>query len=148
MDIENFTAISRSVKDPLRLFDILNDMAKIIIGKVEGTRGTVVKFIGDACIIVFPDDAVDEGVRTLLDIKGSVEGFFRGLGFSNKLSVGAHFGEAAMGEYGCGSHVRIDVFGESVNIAAMVDRGGHKGRFVISPQAFRTLSPPDAEALP
>ena len=34
-----------------------------------------------------------------------------------------------------------DVFGPTVNNAAMVDRRQQRGRFVMTPQAFRSLKP-------
>jgi class 3 adenylate cyclase len=141
MDIQNFLAISHDVSDPLKLFDLLNAMARSIIEEVEGTPGLVIKFIGDACLIVFPEDAVDAGVGILLSIKAKVEKLLSNLGYPNRLRVTAHFGEAAIGPYGFGRHIRMDVFGDCVNTAAMLGRGEHKGRLIISPQAFRKLSP-------
>ena len=35
----------------------------------------------------------------------------------------------------------VDIFGEAINTAFTVDRRSHRGRLVISPQAFRRLAP-------
>ena len=140
MDIENFMSIAHGVPDSLKLFEMLNEMARAIIEEFEGTPGLVIKFIGDACLAVFPEAAADAGVLVLLAVKEKVEKLLSGFGFKNRLRVTAHFGEAAIGPYGWGDHVRLDVFGDSVQIAATLGRSEHKGRLIISPQAFRKLS--------
>jgi class 3 adenylate cyclase len=140
MDIQNFLAISHGIPDPLKLFDLMNTVARAIVEEVEGTPGLVVKFIGDACLVVFPEDAVDAGVHVLIAIKAKVEKLLSDSGFPNKLRVTAHFDEAVIGPYGWGDHIRMDVLGDGVQIAATLGRGEHKGMLIISPQAFRKLS--------
>jgi class 3 adenylate cyclase len=141
MDIQNFIGIGRELTDPLKLFDLLNAMARAVIEEVEGTSGLVVKFIGDSCLTVFPEEDADAAIRVILAVKQKVEKLLSGMGFPNKLRVTAHCGEAAIGPYGYGGNIRLDVFGESVNTAAMLGRGEHRGKLILSPQAFRKLSP-------
>jgi class 3 adenylate cyclase len=50
-----------------------------------------------------------------------------------------HFGETAIGPFG--GSTELDVMGDSINVAARLGRGEHRGRFIISPQAFRKLKP-------
>lgn len=102
--------------------------------------GGVVKVIGDAILLVFPDDEVDIGVECLLDLKARIESVLRRSGFANRLRITAHFGEAAIGLLGEDRNRSIDVLGHAVNVASVLERGEHAGRLIISPQAFRRLS--------
>lgn len=140
MDIQGFGGIARSLEDPLALFDLLDGWAKLVVAEIEGAGGRVIKFIGDECMIAFAEEAVDAGVRTLIEVKAKSEAYLESKGFPTKMRVTAHFGEAAMGPFGAGGCRLIDVFGDSVNVAAMLGRGEHRGRLVISPQAFRKMS--------
>ena len=139
-DIENFASIARDRPDPVEIFDILNGMAKITHGKIDGSPGHVVKFIGDSALLIFPEGAEDEGVNLLLQLKDELETFFGRQGCSTRTRFNVHFGEVAVGPFGVGRRVSLDVFGDSVNTAAMLGRGQHRGRFVISPEAFAHLS--------
>ena len=140
MDIQGFLGIAKAQHDLTKLFDLLNNWAKIIIKDVEQARGRVVKFIGDACLIVFAEEDADLGVQTLISLKAKAEAFLLDQGFKNKIKVTGHVGEAVMGPFGAGNCRSIDVFGDSVNIASTLERSDHHGRLILSPQAFRKLS--------
>jgi len=141
IDIQGLRTISDALKDPVKLFSFLDSWAKIVIKEVEGTDGKVLKFIGDECLIVFPDQSADSGIQTLLSAKRKVEKYFKSLGYANKVRITAHYGEAAIGEFGAGTCRNLDVIGETVNTAAGLGRGEHRGQLIISSQAFRKLSP-------
>jgi class 3 adenylate cyclase len=138
-DIENFTAISRAKPDPLELFQILSGMAKEMSDAVRPSSGRIVKFIGDSALVAFPASAADEGVRLLLGMKARMERFLARSGFKARVLFQVHLGEAAVGPFGeSGS---LDVMGDAVNHAARLGRGEGRGRFLISPEAFRKLEP-------
>ena len=138
-DIAGFTNISRKL-DGLQLFDLLNGMAVTAIRCIKSSSGRIMKFMGDSMLLVFPEEAVDEGIRTMLEIRTQVIGYFASCNIDVGLHFGIHYGEAIIGPYGEEPYRSIDVFGESVNRAAII-AGTHKGKFVISPQAFRKLLP-------
>jgi adenylate cyclase len=140
MDIQGFAEIARSLKEPLRMFELLNAWARLVIADVDRTGGRVIKLIGDECMIVYPDESVDAGVRALIAVKQKAEAFLGEQGFSTRIKVTVHFGEVAVGPLGAGSCMAIDILGDAVNVAASLGRGEHRGRLVISPQAFRKLS--------
>ncbi len=139
-DIQAFSAISQSKIDSKELFSLLDGMATVVINTLEGSAGRVVKFIGDSCLIVFPKEQADQGMAILLDMKDRVEGYFKTKGYSNKMRFCVHYGEAAFGPIGSGRYRALDVLGDHVNVAATLGKGEHRGRFIISPQAFRKLS--------
>jgi adenylate cyclase len=141
MDIQGFRSISGTTGDLLQLFDLLNGWATIIVKHVDQAGGRVMKFIGDSCLIIFPEDEADRGVRAMLTVKQEVEAYFKSKGFPNKVRTTAHVGEAVLGQFGAGSCKQLDVFGDSVNTAASLERADRAGRLTISAQAFRRLSP-------
>ncbi|HET6484950.1 MAG TPA: adenylate/guanylate cyclase domain-containing protein [Spirochaetia bacterium] len=140
LDIQGFLGISQKLNDPLDLFALLDDLAKMIIHDVDASSGRVIKLIGDSALVVYPEEAIDRGVNALLALKTRLEEDLSRRGFSNRLRMTAHFGEAAIGLLGEGQCRHLDVLGDSVNTAAMLERTGHGGRLILSPQAFRRLS--------
>ncbi len=140
MDIMGFLGIAQKLKDPLDHFSLLGGFAEIVIHDVESAGGRVIKFIGDSALSVFPEEEADQGVRTLISLKARLEAYLSQKGFPNKLRMTAHVGEVAIGPFGEGHCRQLDVFGDAVNMAATLERAGHGGRLVISPQAFRKLS--------
>ncbi len=139
-DIQGFLGIARSDPDPLRMFELLNGWADAMVSEIEKASGCVLKFIGDSCLSVFPGDRVDAGVLALLAAKTRAEAYLQERGFRNRIKVTAHLGEVAIGLFGAGSCRALDVLGESVNVAASLEKGDHYGKLIISPQAFRKLS--------
>lgn len=139
-DIQDFLRIDRSISDPVALFDLLNGVAHVAVNCVAKTSGKLVKFIGDAILLVFPGDDVDVGVGCLLELKAQIESLLSQRGFTNRLRITAHFGEAAVGLLGEEPNKRLDILGHAVNVASILGRGEHGGRLIISPQAFRRLS--------
>jgi class 3 adenylate cyclase len=101
--------------------------------RVADAGGTVVKFMGDAALVVFEEEDVDRGVVAVLALKDEVDAHFEELGWDSRLVVKAHFGPLIAGTFG-GS---FDVLGRTVNTAAMLESTG----VALSVAAFRKLAP-------
>ena len=142
MDIQGFLRIAQAQRDLIKLFGLLDRWAAIIVEEIEEANGRVVKFIGDACLIVFDAGEAEQGILAIRSAKQKAEKFLADQGFSNKISATAHVGKAVVGLFGAGHCRSFDVFGDSVAAAAALERGEKRGRLVLSPQAFRTLTPP------
>jgi class 3 adenylate cyclase len=117
------------------LFADLNDFYLLTDDAVQAAGGLVVKFMGDAAMVVFPEELADQGIMALFDLKASVERWLQDRPIGNSLHVNVHFGEATLGPMGRAGH--LDVIGETVHIAATL---GSRS-FAISQQAFRQLTP-------
>lgn len=104
---------------------------------IRAAGGTVVKFIGDATLAVFPPKEVDRGVLALLHLKDSSDQFMTERGWDCRLVVKAHFGPVAAGQFGTGPDRRYDVLGKTVNIAVRLEATG----IALSAEAFRQLGP-------
>ena len=104
---------------------------------MRAAGGRVVKFIGDAGLLVFPAEHVDAGVLALFDLKQRVDEFMVGRGWPCRLMAKAHFGTVAAGAFGARGDKRYDVLGKTVNTTARLESAG----IALSADAFRQLSP-------
>ena len=135
-DLTRYAAQSQLVDDAV-LADVMDGFYERVSARVEGGGGRVVKFIGDAALIVFPADAVDQGIEALLALKPEIDDWFAERDWACRLIVKVHFGEVIAGAYGGQSDKRFDVLGKTVNAAALLDSTG----VALSADAFRKLSP-------
>ena len=140
-DIKGFASIARKISNPLDGFRLIEGMSNIAIDTLQASGGTLIKFIGDSALIVYPEDLLDDGVMTMLDLKQDLESYLAQNGFDSKLVFGLHFGEVAIGPFGKTPYRRLDVMGDGVQQAAIVADGRQKSNFVVTPQLFRSLQP-------
>lgn len=142
-DIAGFARFSRG-KEAREVAMFLVAVAQESAQAVAGTSGRIIKYIGDASLIVFPADDTDAGVRTLTRLKQRVDAVLKARGHGGRLACSAHVGPVAL--------VRLppvdqpDVLGETVNIAAMAGGSHGPGRFAVTPQVFRKLAPETRKA--
>ena len=134
-DIARFDAFARS-HEPDEVAAFIRSYAEIHDRVLGPTAGCVIKYLGDASLIVFPGDQADAAVRTLLELHQTLERELSSDDFAVNVHCGAHYGEL----FG----VQLppletpDVLGAAVNIAATVERRA-RGKVVISTEAFRKL---------
>ncbi len=134
-DIDGFLGISKRLGDDLALFRFMDGYlkeAQALLG-----AGLVIKMMGDE--FIFLSEEPDAGLRALLEAKPRLEAILAAAGGQASLRVRAHVGEMAVGPFGPGD--AIDVYGDAVNRCARLDERRHAGSVLISPEAFRSLSP-------
>jgi len=136
VDLTRFMAQSQRVSDG-EIADTLDLFYQHVAAAVEDARGRVVKYLGDAALVVFPEDGVDRGVEALLDLKTSIDRFMVTRGWDCRLTAKAHFGVAVAGAFGPPAAERFDVIGKAVNTAATLEGSG----VTLSVAAFRKLGP-------
>jgi len=136
IDLTRASAQSLRVSD-VELADTFDSFYEEVGNAVRTTGGTVVKFMGDAALLVFSEDCVDRAVSMLLELKGSVDRLMASRNWESRLIAKVHFGSALAGQYGAKGQKRFDVIGRDVHIAAMMESGG----ITLSVAAFRKLSP-------
>ena len=135
-DLTRFAAQSQRTGD-VELADTIDAYYEHVGAAVQGSGGTVVKFLGDAALITFPESEVDRGVEALLALKDSVDALMARRGWGCRLAVKAHFGTAVAGPFGAAGAKRHDLIGRAVNIAATLEGSG----VTLSVEAFRKLGP-------
>lgn len=122
--------------DTRALFALMADYYEWVGTHIEGAGGMVVKFIGDAALVVFCAERVDAGALALLALKEEGDAWLRARGLPCEHIVKAHFGPVICGPIGTQRDKRFDVFGETVNIAATLRSNG----MACTPQLFRKLA--------
>ncbi len=133
-DLSNF---ARYVgRPPIEMLTMLNDYYELVGDIIEEAGGTIVKFMGDAALIIFDENLVNEGVIALKKLQTVGDKWLVERDIASRNIVTAHFGPVACGPVGTKDEKQFDVFGDTVNIAASLKSHG----MAISPQAFRKLN--------
>jgi class 3 adenylate cyclase len=68
-DLRAFLRVAKELQTSSRLFAFLDELAECMATVVSESSGRILKYIGDAALIVFPGDDADAGIRTLLELK-------------------------------------------------------------------------------
>src|SRR4051812_24391975 len=77
-DLTRYQAQCRALADQV-VADTMDLFYEKVCDRVEGQAGKVVKFMGDAALIVFPEELIDRGVKTLLTLKEETDRWFQQL---------------------------------------------------------------------
>jgi len=86
---------------------------------------------------VFPEDRADAAVQAMLDLQGSGDAWLKQRGIPMRHTIKAHLGPAVCGSFGTAADKRFDVYGKTVNIAALTASQG----LAVTAQVFRHLGP-------
>jgi adenylate cyclase len=122
MDLARFQIAARRVKDR-ELVEILEDYYARIVDGLKPAGGRVVKFMGDAALVVFAGDRASQAARALLMLKSDVDARLAKRKFSTPLVARVHSGEVLAGSLGPKGDKRYDVIGQGVNRAAAMRAG-------------------------
>lgn len=135
-DLTNFARFSEK-NDLSQLAEFVSEFYDLIGEIIEPDGGEVIKFLGDAALIVFPEDRVNQGIESLMTCKQKTDKWLRDKGVNSQLVIKTHFGEMIYGKFGTKTKLINDVIGKNVNIAALIKASG----FAMTPQVFRKLNP-------
>ena len=123
-------------KDAAQLAEELDEFYKQVIDSAAEYKGSVIKFMGDAGILLF--DSVDDAIR-----------FARALVERKEYdsNVGIEYGEIVKGTFGKEPLQWVDVIGTPVNEAAVNLRRAARGdkSIVLGPRAWEALTIDDRE---
>ena len=141
-DLTKFGVISKEKKD-IEIFEMLNKTFEQIGKYVTDSKGKIIKYIGDAALIVHSIEYLDNAILTLYDMKKNIDNKLKNDGLPNRLSIRSHIGEAFVGFIGAHNDKHVDIIGEEVNNAAMISSNIPKDfneNFIISEKTFNALS--------
>jgi adenylate cyclase len=135
IDLSRFKGQSQHVADA-ELAETVDAYYERVASAVKTAGGTVVKFIGDATLAVFPEKAIDAAVHMLLELKPTIDDWMTEKNWECRFAAKAHFGEVIAGQFGPEGSKRFDVIGRAVNTAASLQSIG----ITLSVDTFRKLS--------
>ena len=105
---------------PGQIFDFLSEYYSAVQSSLDGCDGQVIKFIGDAILLLFPATDPRDTIDTLEKLKTEIDLFLSRGGYHSQLCIKAHVGTVAIGRMGEGSLERLDVCGLAVNQTALL----------------------------
>lgn len=135
-DLTNFARVAAPSFTDEGLYSFLDSYYEFTGKIIEEAGGMVIKFIGDAALIIFPADKIDAGVIALRQLREEGDQWMRDRNLPCRNILKMHFGTVAAGKVGTKDNKRPDVLGQTVNIAAMTPSKG----FAMTAQVFRKLS--------
>ena len=103
--------------------------------RLEPAGGRIVKFMGDAGMLVFEPESAEPVILALDQLARDARDLARSVGLDTYLNINVHVGSVLAGSFGSPGNERFDVIGKTVNVAARLGRRG----LTLSPQAFRCL---------
>lgn len=104
--------------------------------RLSAAQGTIVKFMGDGCLAVFPPNAVVEALGAIIALSADVEQIAARHGVGFELGAALHLAPVIEGEFGSGSSRSYDVVGRGVNQTFLIGRGAG---IRISEPVYRSL---------
>jgi adenylate cyclase len=104
---------------------------------LDAAGGRLIKIIGDAGLAAFPAEATDDGVRALAAVQEDGDAWLVSQGYRGRACVKLHVGPVAVGLVGAPGDERLDVYGNTVNVAAVLESHG----LAMTAAVFRRLSP-------
>jgi adenylate cyclase len=112
-DLAGFTRMAAAL-EPLALATLLDAYYERASAAVGRHGGRVVKFMGDACFAVFPEERCAEAVACAVELASEAHPL-PGAGSGVAAGANVHLGAVAEGELGPGADARYDVVGAAVN---------------------------------
>lgn len=137
-DIDNFVYITKQY-EIRELFRFMNELACLSSDLIYENNGHIIKYIGDSMLIVFPAESINSGVQALLLLKEKLEEVIKAKGFNNTTSFSLHCGPTAIGYLGKREYRSLDVFGNSVQTASVLNGRPKKGNFCVTQQVYDSL---------
>ncbi|MFN0264542.1 adenylate/guanylate cyclase domain-containing protein [Tepidamorphus sp. 3E244] len=127
VDMRDFTRRTQnmSAEDTAEL---LNRYYDCVVPNVTANGGSVLKFIGDGILAIFPDGQCGAKGATASALKAAkatlaaVPGACSGEGAKFEIGIALHYGQAAFGNVGSGERLDFTVVGRDVNLTDRVGR--------------------------
>ncbi len=130
-DLRDFTALTESLSTSLML-SALNEYFELVAAAVTARGGEILRFVGDAMLIVFPVSEQNELSAACEAALESADDAFSALGALNhrrlrtglpqlRFGVGLHVGEVIYGNVGAPDRLDFTVMGPAVNRTARLE---------------------------
>jgi class 3 adenylate cyclase len=118
-DLTEFAKWSEA-RPPRVLLDLATELFERSGRAITDAGGQLVKAIGDAGMFVFPADDPDRAVVSLQAMKRDCDAWLAKRGYPGVMVVKVQLGPVACGQVGPPGGERFDVYGATVNRAAMM----------------------------
>jgi|TARA_B100000315_G_C14568967_1_gene584480 adenylate cyclase len=134
-DIRGFSKWSEG-RVPREMYDFATELFERTGAHISEAGGYLIKSIGDAGLFIFPAGEPDKAVQALLEMKNNCDAWLKQIDYPEVMSVKVQIGPVACGYMLIEGEKRFDIYGKTVNRAAMMK--GHV--FALSADLFDELS--------
>lgn len=134
-DLLGYAKFSNSLSEE-QIYHFITDYYEFVGDAVSKAGGKVIKFMGDATLILFPEGQSDAAVSALLSLQEEGDRFLAGRRIPTKHRIRAHFGPVQEAEVGTRSEKRLDILGATVNKVFQLSGAD----FALSEEAFQSLN--------
>ncbi len=111
-DIAGFAKACESKSD-VETFEMLNQLYMLVGNVIHKAGGSVVKFMGDSALVVFPESDAKQGVAALRELASSSSDVCASFDRTCTVRIKAHVGSVVSGPMGPDN--RFDVIGNTLN---------------------------------
>ncbi|MEE2755415.1 MAG: adenylate/guanylate cyclase domain-containing protein [Myxococcota bacterium] len=124
-DVRGFTALSQTVGS--EIIPIMNRLFEVIGDEANQRGGEILKFIGDAMLLIFPLDGrtqIDVArclIETVEQSLHRVKDVALDMGYELACGFGCHIGEVIYGNIGTSQRLDFTVMGPAVNLASRLE---------------------------
>ena len=126
-DVRGFTAMSETL-GASEVVKVMNDIFQVIEDEISEYQGEILKFIGDALLIIFPraeyrdDQQLGEVmIKSALSAVEKVEELGKKKGLPLSVGFGCHIGDVLYGNIGTENRLDFTVMGPSVNLTSRLE---------------------------
>jgi adenylate cyclase len=125
VDVRGFTRLSSELAVD-RVVELLNASFEVVDRHAQIAGGEILKFMGDAALIVFPHDAADVApcfdiLEAMAAMADEVHERTESLGRPIRVGVGLHAGQVMYGNVGANGRHDFTVLGPAVNLASRLE---------------------------
>lgn len=108
---------------PLQVLTRLDLHFEKTAGYIKKSGGHFIKAIGDAGLFIYPGDSsteIDHAVDAMQTLQAQTNEWLRSKSMATQLLVKMNWGPVACGQVGAPGHKRFDIYGSTVNNAALL----------------------------
>ena len=143
-DIRRSTQLSESM-NATDFIKMLNHYLEEMIEIVNSWQGNILKFVGDAIVVVFGaprrnEDAARDAVACAVAMQSAmptVNAWNREQGYPEiAMGIGIHTGEAILGNIGSQTRTKYDMIGRNVNLTSRIEGFTKGGQILISTETL------------
>ncbi len=144
-DLRNSTELSE-LMEPEAYIRLLNHYLKDMIFIIDGWRGNILEFVGDAIVAVFGapqhnPDAASAAIYSAVAMQrrmARVNEWNHAQGFPTiQMGIGIHTGEAIVGCIGSEARMKYDVIGRNMNLASRVEGYTQGGQILVTDETLQ-----------
>ncbi|MEA5576595.1 adenylate/guanylate cyclase domain-containing protein [Anabaena sp. UHCC 0451] len=151
-DIRGYTSMSEAMT-PMEIFLFLNDYLACMGKAIDESGGFIDKYIGDAIMALFDDEATDSALKAAILMQEVLELFNydrsrKGLPIIS-VGIGIHRGTVVMGTVGFTNRMDSTVIGDAVNVASRIEglTKQYECGILVTESVVKSLSHPESFAL-